>query len=313
MIMTTATRPPKPERRARYTELPNPPKKIDMLQHKYISRAHTILEKHYEDDPSTLVGGAGYLKRVPEERTGFAVPDCVVAFGVESDAIIRAKGYVISEIGKPPDFVLEVASETTGVRDYTIKRRIYRGMRAGEYWRFDPTGGRYHDAPLAGEILGADGEYRDADIRSDPDGTFWGYSPALHLWLVWQDGALRFYNPETGEFLRNLSEAEKRGDEAVRRAESERTARIESERGKADAERRRDEAEFRAASEQDARIDAEVRAASERRARVESERNAASEQDARIDAERRAASERAARIEAEAELVRLRRLLADLE
>lgn len=294
MIMTTATRPPKPkpERRARYTQLPEPPKKIDMLHQKYLTRAYSVLEKHYEDDPSTLVGSEGYLKRDLDERSGFTVPDCVVAFGVEAGAIIRARGYVISEIGKPPDFVLEVASETTGVRDYTIKRRIYRGMRAGEYWRFDPTGGRYHDAPLAGEILAADGEYRDADIRRDPDGTFWGYSPALHLWLVWQDGALRFYDPETGEFLRNLSESEKRGD-------TEHAARIES-------ERRRDEAEFRAASEQDARIDAEVRAASERRARDEAERGKA-------EAERNAASERAARIAAEAELERLRRLLGNSE
>ena len=276
MIMTATTRPPKPERRGRYTQLPDPPKKIDMQQHKHLSRAHIILEKRYEDDPSTLVSGSGYLKRAAE-RSGFAVPDCVIAFGVEAAEIIDANGYVISEVGKPPDFVLEIASATTGVRDYTIKRRIYQGMRAGEYWRFDATGGRYHDAPLAGDVL-VDGEYREIDIRRDPDGSLWGYSPALRLWLVWENAALRFYDPETGEFLRNLSESEKRGDEA---------------------ERRRDEAEFRAASE--------------RAARVESERNAASERAARVESERNAASERAARIEAEAELERLRRLLRNSE
>ena len=33
------------------------------------------------------------------------------------------KGYLIPEQGKPPDFVLEVASETTGEVDETDKRR----------------------------------------------------------------------------------------------------------------------------------------------------------------------------------------------
>ena len=285
MIMTTtAPRPPKVERRARYTILPDPPKKIDMQQSPHVARSHTILEKRYEDDPATLVGSEGYLKYDANERSGFAIPDCVVAFGVEADAIIEAKGYVIDEVGKPPDFVLEIASETTGVRDYRTKRRMYRRLLAGEYWRFDATGGRYYDAPLAGDIL-VDGEYRRIDIRRNPDGSLWGYSPALSLYLVWQNGILRFFDPETGEFLRDLSAAEKRGD-------AEQAARIEAERG-------RNEAEFRAAY-------AERNVASERAARDEAERRAESSEQRAESAERRAES-------AEAEIERLRRLLADSE
>ena len=53
----------------------------------------------------------------------------------------RPTVYTISEIGKPPDFVLEVASEGTGRRDYTVKRDIYAGYGVTEYWRFDHTGG----------------------------------------------------------------------------------------------------------------------------------------------------------------------------
>ena len=292
MIMTTAApRPPKAERRARYTILPDPPKKIDMLQREHILPAHSMLKKRYEDDSTTLVGGEGYLKYDANERSGFAVPDCVVAFGVDPAAIRKAKGYVINEVGKPPDFVLEIASETTGVRDYTTKRRMYRRLLAGEYWRFDSTGGRYYDAPLAGDIL-VDGEYRRIDIRRDPDGSLWGYSPALSLYLVWQDGILRFFDPETGEFLRDLSAAEKLLAETGERLEQ--------------TEVRLERTERQRASERAARYEAEYgRDEAERRAES-SERRAESERVARGEAERRAA-------EAEAEIERLRRLLSDSE
>ena len=149
-----------------------------------------------------------------------------MAFGVDAAALKKANGYVIDEVGKPPDAVIEMASPTTGLRDYTVKRRIYGDM--AEHWRFDDTGGQYHDEPLAGDIL-ADGEYRRAPIRVDPDGTLWGYSPAFALFLVWDDGRLRFYAPATRAFLPDMSEAK-------RQTASERAARIMSERRAAEAE-----------------------------------------------------------------------------
>ena len=166
---------------------------------------------------------------VTGERSCFAVPDCIIAFGVEARRLVwEARGCVISEIGKPPDVVMETASESAGVRDYTVKRRIYERMRAGEYWRFDPSCGQYQDAPLAGDIL-SDGEYRRIAITVEPDGTFWGYSPTLALYPVWDDGRLRFYAPATRAFLPDMSEAK-------RQTASERAARIMSERRAAEAE-----------------------------------------------------------------------------
>ena len=295
VTMKAAARPPSVERRGRrarrYTKLPDPPKKIDMLHSEIISEVKITLKNHYGDDPSALVGSEAYVRLVAGEPSGFAVPDCIVAFGVEARRLIwEANGYVISEVGKPPDFVLEVASESTGVRDYTIKRRIYERLRAGEYWRFDPSGGQYHDAPLAGDIL-VDGEYRRITITVEPDGTFWGYSSALALYLVWDDGSLRFFNPAVGEFLPNPSEYARERDEAARRADAERAARIMS-------DRRADSADRRANAERAERIMSERRAAaSERRA---------------DESDRRADAERAARVEAEAELERLRQLLGGL-
>ncbi len=220
-----------------------------MLQREHILPAHSILKKRYEDDPTTLVGSEGYLKYDANERSGFAVPDCVVAFGVDPAAIRKAKGYVINEVGKPPDFILEVASETTGVRDYKSSAEFTDACWRANTGVSTPPAANTTTRPLAGDIL-VDGEYRRIDIRRDPDGSLWGYSPALGLYLVWEDGILRFFDPETGEFLRDLSAAEKRGDEAERRlTESER--RVFAERAA------RDEAERQRASERAARIDAE--------------------------------------------------------
>ena len=114
MIMTPTTRPPNIARRGRYTRLPNPPKTIDMARFHHVTRAHSILDCRYEDDPSTLVGAGGYLLYAPGIHRGFTVPACMVAFGVEAAEIIQANGYSIAEVGKPPDFVLEIASEATG-------------------------------------------------------------------------------------------------------------------------------------------------------------------------------------------------------
>ena len=140
------------------------------------------------------------------------------------DAIEARNGYVISEVGKPPDFVLEVASRGTGSRDYVEKREGYAGYGVREYWRFDHTGGRYHDAALAGDVL-VEGEYEPVEIVGEPDGLIWGHSEALGLDLCWDDGELRFRDPLTGEFLPTPEERRAAQESAEARAETERIAR----------------------------------------------------------------------------------------
>ena len=135
--------------------------------------------------------------------------------------IIRRNGYVISEVGKPPDFVLEVASRSTGRRDYTVKRKGYARYGVGEYWRFDPSGGEYHDAPLAGDVL-VDEEYQPLEMVDEPDGRRWGYSETLGLELWWEDKDLRFRDPARGEFLPTPEEWRERAESArARMAEME--------------------------------------------------------------------------------------------
>lgn len=202
---------------SRLTPLPDPPLPPDMQeQFPYISRAYLLLEDHFASRPDAFVGGEGYLCYDPREIPRAPKPDCMVALGVEipPDEITDSNGYAISEIGKPPDFVLEVASKSTGRRDYMEKRDIYAGFGVQEYWRFDHTGGDYHNAALAGDRL-VDGRYESISVGADPDGVLRGYSAVLDLELHWFDGRLRFWDPQTAAYLPELTEAKQQRDAAV--------------------------------------------------------------------------------------------------
>ena len=107
--------------------------------------------------------------------------------------------------GKPPDFVLEVASPSTWRHDVGEKRNIYAGMGVTEYWRFEAAGG-FFTPVLVGERL-EDGEYRPLEVTADDDGILRGRSAALGLDICVLPGLLlRFYDPEGGRWLTTYDE-----------------------------------------------------------------------------------------------------------
>ena len=202
----------------RLTPLPDPPRDPDMAtQLPHSARIHTILADWFRHRPDVLVSGEGYLCRDLGEARRAPHPDCLVALdlSIPPEEIEMSNGYTISEIGKPPDFVLEVASESTGLRDCTIKREQYANLGVGEYWRFDRTGGLFHDAALAGDRLTPAGRYEPIPIVEQDDGIIRGYSPALALELRWESNWLRFWDPATQEYLPDLSEAKAQRDAAI--------------------------------------------------------------------------------------------------
>ena len=182
----------------------------------------------------------GYL--CPDRRNvrSCPVPDCVVAFDVDPEYISITNGYVISEVGKPPEFVLEVASKSTGERDYTAKRDDYAALGVGEYWRFDPSGGSYHDAPLAGDQL-TDGVYAPMPVMEEADGMIWGYSPTLELDLCWDGGQLRFYDPAGRVYLPSQTELKDMRDASEARAEQAQARAEQAEARAEQAQARTDE------------------------------------------------------------------------
>ena len=187
------------------------------------------LSEHLGNQETTLITGEAYISLEPtSNRRGLFCPDLLIAFNVNPEAGSDRNGYVISEQGKPPDFVLEIASPSTGQRDVTIKRDGYAALGIPEYWRFDDSGGQHHGAPLAGDRL-VDGTYQPIPIERLDAQTFQGYSAVLNLYLRWEQGQLGWYDPATGKHIIRFS------DERAR-ADAERQARIAAD-ARADAER----------------------------------------------------------------------------
>ena len=201
---------------------PEFPPREDMQNWRFMYRKSvtTTLMVHFEDDPNVIVANEVPVRpsmRYPR-LGGYRVPDLMVLFDADGELMERQGGYEIDVQGKPPDFVLEVASATTGVEDYRDKRDDYERFRVFEYVRFDPTGGNYHDAPLAGDRL-VGRRYKPIAVEPYGDGGYRLYSAALDLYLCWEDGELRFYDPETRSYLRTHAEDVARADRETARAD----------------------------------------------------------------------------------------------
>ncbi len=222
--------------------LPDPPEhpgdKMTNAKHLSATGNHHHLAKHLGSPDTTIVAAERYVViRPTRNMAGSHYPDLLVAFDVDPDLYEASNGYIISEQGKPPDFVLEIASRHTGRIDVGEKRVAYAAAGILEYWRFDETG-QYHRARLAGDRL-VDGRYVPIDIRELPDGSLEGYSTVLNLYLRWENGQLSWYDPATGQHILTY-------EDQRRMAEAERESRMQH--------------EARAARERQARVQAENRA-----------------------------------------------------
>ena len=226
----TAVKTPKSQGRFR---LPDPPEREpdDMTSAEHLSETglHHHLKQFLGNTDTTIVSGEKYVTARPGGDMRY--PDLLVAFGVNPLDYRETNGYVVEEQGKPPDWVLEIASEGTGRNDVGEKREFYRQVGIGEYWRFDHTpNGRWHGARLAGDRL-AGGEYVPVEIEELPGGVLQGYSPALGLYLRWERGELALHDPATGRPIATF--------------ESERAARLNAEAERNAERARADDAERR--------------------------------------------------------------------
>ena len=219
------------------TQYPDPPPE-EMTAYFSINRPGypPSLAEHYGNPDTTIITSEVAAALIPpaESHEGVRYPDLLIAFDVDPEANIARKGYYIQEQGKPPDFVLEVASESTGARDEVEKRESYANMGVPEYWRFDPSGGQYHSVPLAGDRL-VDGRYQPIPIHRTDEGHLWGHSAMLNLDLRWEDSDLRFWDPVGRRYLQTFREVVARAEAAETRADAE-AARAEAAEARADAE-----------------------------------------------------------------------------
>jgi hypothetical protein len=189
-----------------------------------------------------------YEQGVPD---AVVCPDVFVVFGVKNHQ--RRSYRVWEEGGKTPDWVLEVTSNSTRRKDDREKPEIYAQMGVTEYFQYDPTGD-YLKPQLKGRRL-SQGQYQWITPTKLADGTLIFESTVLaplELRLL-PDGRLRFFSPESQEYLRSPEESERERLQAEQRAELERQQ-AELERQQAEQERQRAEQERQRAERLAARL-----------------------------------------------------------
>ena len=191
---------------------PDIPPRLDMQSaiHLLMDEHPGMLIRHFGQRDTTLVACRAPIgwRPCPEPRA----VDLLVTLNVDAAAAFARNGYGIEELGKPPDFVLEIAlkvtdwnreilkgQDTSPFPDYRGKLRDYAAFGVYEYWRLDPEEG------LAGDRL-VDGTYQPIKITHSDAEHQWGRSKALNLSVCWEKGKLRWWNPETGSYLLTFEE-----------------------------------------------------------------------------------------------------------
>ena len=157
----------------------------------------TSFRLQFSEVPRSRVHGNVFIYFAEGDPLRRVAPDCFVLFDLSPEgeaSIKRHNTYLVWEVGKPPDFVLEIGSPSTVYEDLYTKRDIYAMMGVREYWRYDQMGGTFYGEPLVGERL-VNGEYQRLKMRGRKDGPVWARSDVLNLDLWWIEGELRIYDP----------------------------------------------------------------------------------------------------------------------
>ena len=205
-----------------------------------VAQAKTALQQHFRNRDDVLVAMelAVYYEHGDEQT--WVQPDVQVVFGVERER--QRSSYKVWEEGKPPDFVLEVASPSTAGKDAVAKAQKYASIGVLEYWRLDPQG-TILERPLEG-YRAKGRRYRWVESVGGTGGVGYLRSRVLGLDLRAEsrNGAtvLVIRDPETGEEFDGALE----GPERRRRLAEEQlsAAREEARAAKDEARAAKDEA-----------------------------------------------------------------------
>lgn len=201
--------------------------------------------------PGALVAAA--LLVYPEEgnRDNSISPAVLVAFGIGTEKRWR---YLVWKEGKPPDWVLEMASASISAGDREKRRNRYAAMGVPEYWLFDPKGDALPPGTLRLQAFGLlEGEYRPLESRM-LDGKRMIHSKVLGLDVRGEDELLRFRDPATGLDIEHRPEVS-----AARKREATRANREAAARSAAEAYAAREAAARSAAEARVAELEAALK------------------------------------------------------
>jgi Uma2 family endonuclease len=195
-----------------------------------------MLQHHFRDAPVYVSGNL--MMYYEEGNTKKSVsPDVFVVHGVEKK---RRRTYLTWAEGKTPDFVLEVASQSTYKEDLGRKKALYEAvLEVKEYYIYDPEEViNDPEGKISSNFVGyrlVDGVYREIDFVCSrlP-------SRVLGLELGEHDGVLRLYDPVRKEWLQTPSERAHQESDARQIAEARaQTAEAELAQALAELERLR--------------------------------------------------------------------------
>ena len=190
----------------------------DMEQWQTVFRISGLLYERYQDCPDVFVNGGAFISYDVTDGNRRVAPDLFIAFDVDVAGIYEnLPNFWIWEIGKAPDFVMEVASPSTAANDLGWKRELYQRLEVQEYWRFDPTGGRLYGKPITGERL-VNGDYEEYPSEYGVDGSVRSHSELLDVLFHWNGEEFDALDPATGMTIDKRTAAEARADTAEARA-----------------------------------------------------------------------------------------------
>ncbi len=189
-----------------------------MQQEPPIDRIGHLLRQRYEDRPDVFISGGVFVSYDVTDGNRRVRPDLFIAFDVDNAGIrYNLPNFWIWEIGKAPDFVMEVASPSTAANDLGWKRELYQQLGIQEYWRFDPTGGQLYGKPIAGERLVA-GRYEEYELQYGDDNSVRAHSELLGVVFYCNAEEFDVLDPATGLTIDKRTAAEARADAAETRA-----------------------------------------------------------------------------------------------
>ncbi|MDE0261784.1 MAG: Uma2 family endonuclease [Bryobacterales bacterium] len=177
-----------------------------------VEQAAGALRQHFRERAEVLVAMELRVYYRQGNNQVWLQPDVQVVHGVGHSP--SRSSYLVWEEGKPPDFVLEVASPSTAARDAQHKVGEYASLGVREYWRLDPVG-ELMASPLEGYVARAGGY--DPATAVAVAGRAWLRSEVLGLELrgEWRERGivLVFRDPRTGEEWASVAERERQAAE----------------------------------------------------------------------------------------------------
>ena len=230
-----------------YPDTDGKPMAVSDEHRRVLTRILQLLEQFFRETPDVYVSGDLLMYYLQGDPRKVVAPDVLVSFGIGQK---RRRTYLVWEEGKLPDFVMEMASETTYRNDLTGKMSLYAALGIPEYFLCDIEG-LYLPTALMGFRL-VDGVYEPIHAASDTSvhSAVLGLDFHLHL------DDVRLYNPVEQQWVLTPEEAaEARADQEASARQQE-SARANRESARADQESARADREAITRQQEAARAEA---------------------------------------------------------